>query len=384
MRKNNDQTAAVTVARPATSPSNLHRRELCPRSAFMETGLPDIDSDFARGGRLIHQYWGNPQLDRAFLSDDERDLLELTDRLMSDVLARLALDTPQVYFEKTMSTPRITGTPDRIYIWPSHKIALVADLKSGFAIVERAELNLQLRAYAVNVADLYLPDLVLEHVFVAILQPRLWLPSERISLAHYEQPHLESARRQIDRINAATEDPDAPLRSGEDQCRFCRAKLTCPAFRDAMALPLVAFKTEEELSKTKREAEIAERIKQCSDEQLERVITACKLAGMIKYPAHDEARMRIRAGMYTNFVLGKEGEVRTITNIRRAIPLLILGDVATREEILNICDIPIKPLEEAYRKRVGGTWQEAKDKINKVLASVIAREPRAPTILPKK
>ncbi len=373
----------ATVGRPATSPSNLHRRELCPRSAFMEAGLPDTDSDFARGGRLLHQYWGNEQLDRAFLSEDERDLLELTDRLMADVLARLALGTPLISYETPIITPRISGTPDRVYVWPTNKIALVADLKSGFAVVERAELNVQLRAYAVMAADDML-DLKLEHIFVAILQPRLWTPSERISLAHYELPHLESARRQIDRIKEGTEDPDAPLRAGEEQCRFCRAKLTCPAFRDAMALPVVAFRTEEELSKTKREHEIAERVKQCSDEQLEQVLAAVKLAGMVEYPARDEARRRIRAGLYTNFVLGKEGEVRTITNVRKAIAMLALSDVARREEILDICDIPIQKLEEAYRKRVGGTWQAAKDKINKVLNSVIAREPRSPKILRKK
>lgn len=372
----------TTVARPTTTPSNLLRRQLCPGSAFMEAGLSDQDSIDAQRGRLFHRYWFNETLDRTFLNDDERDLLELSDRLLRDVLNRLAFEMGEkVFIEQTISATsvKLSGTPDRVHWWQLRDSALVADLKSGFAVVERAELNLQLRGYAVLVAD----ALVVDHVFVAILQPRLWSPSERITLAHYEPDDIKRSRDQINTIIAATEEPDAPLHAGEEQCRFCRAKLTCPAFREAMALPVAAFKTEAELSKTKREAVIAQRIKQCSDEQLEAVIEACKLAGMVEEPARDEARVRIEAGRLTNYTLGKEWEAREIVNVRRAIAMLALGDVASREEILDICKIPLKQLEESYRKRHSVTWHQARDKINKVLASVIEREPRKPKILRK-
>ena len=347
----------------------------------MEAGLPDDDSIDAARGRLFHRYWMNQTLDRFFLSNDERDLLELSDRLMSDVLNRLAFEMhEQVFVERTIGDQRFSGTPDRVHVWPHRKSALVADLKSGFIVVERAELNLQLRGYAVLVADEI--GGACEHVFVAILQPRLWSPSDRITLAHYEPDDIKKARDQINTIIAKTEASDAVLHAGEEQCRFCKAKLLCPAFREAMALPVAAFTTEAELSKTKREAVIEQRIKQCSDQQLEAVIEACKLAAMVDEPARDEARVRIEAGRLSNYFLGKEWEARSIVNVRRAIAMLALSGIATREEILDICTIPLKQLEESYRKRHAGlTWQQAKDKINKVLASVIEREPRKPKIL---
>jgi hypothetical protein len=331
---------------------------------------------------MFHRYWTNPNYERAFLSDDERDLLALADRLLRDVLNKLAFETEHLlHIEQTLSTQdmRLRGTPDQVYIWLPRKTALVVDLKSGFAVVERAELNMQLRGYAVLVADNY----ELEHIYVAILQPRLWSPSERITLAHYEMADVARARKQIDDILDGTEKPDAPLVAGEEQCRFCRAKLVCPAFQRALGLPLASFKTEAELSKAKREAEIEARLKGCSDAQLEKVIAACNLAQYVSTAARAEARERIRAGRFTRFVLGKTSHVRTITNVRRAIAMLALSGIASREEILDICKIPMDALEKDYRARCSTTWQQARDKINKVLASVIKTEEREPRILPK-
>ena len=393
----------VTVDRPKTTPSNLLRRLLCPGSARMEMGLPDDDTFDARVGRLFHRYWTNPNLDRTFLTDDERDILDLSDRLLSDVLNRLAFEVihepitraganqkrhddrefqPFYHVEQTITTDdgRLTGTPDSVYVWPRRKSALVNDLKSGFAVVERADLNLQLRGYAVLVSDAHKP---LEHVYVSILQPRLWSPSERITMAHYVVDDIERAREQVLSIIAKSEASDAVLRAGEEQCRFCRAKLTCPAFREAMALPVAAFETHEALSKAKREAVIEQRIKQCPDDELERVLEACKLAAFIDDAVRAEARARIEAGLFTNYTLGKASEVRNITHVRKAISLLDLAHVATREQILGICTISLDKLEKTYRAAHGGTWQNARDKVNRVLASVLAREPRKPRILRK-
>ena len=396
--------SVTTVPRATTTPSNLHRRLLCPGSGRMEAGAADRDSIDAARGRLFHRYWGNSALDRSFLSIDEQDLLALSDRLLDDVLARLAFETihepitraganqkrhddshlqPVCHVEQTVDDGTgFSGTPDRVYIWQHRESALVADLKSGFAIVERAELNLQLRGYAVLLADRFIKQL--NHVYVSIIQPRLWSPSERITLAHYERADLAKARAEVYGIIEKSQQPDAPLRAGEEQCRFCKAKLTCPAFREAMALPIAAFESEEKLSKTKREAVIEQRLKECSDEQLERVIKACQLAGFVEDAARDEARERIKAGAFTNYTLGNEWDMRSIVDARKAIAMLDLTGVATREEILKISEIPLKKLETIYRERTNTTWREARTKIDKVLASVIERVPCKPKILPKK
>jgi hypothetical protein len=375
---------SLSIRRPTTTPSNLQRRFLCPGSARLEAPLPDEDSTDARKGRLLHRYWTNPNLDRAFLSADDRDLLELGDRLLNDVLNRLGFETiHDVYIEHSMISKdgRLPGKPDQVYLWTVRRTALVNDLKTGFAIVEGAELNLQLRGYAVIVAD----NFEVDDVYVSILQPRLFSPAERITLAHYDTKDIKQARTQIQTIIAGTEEKDAPLRAGETQCRYCKAKLICPAFRSALALPVAAFRSDLDLTKAAREAFIEQRLKQCNDEQLEQVIEACSLADHVAEPARDEARSRIQAGLFTNYFLGKEYELRNVTNVRRAIAMLALAGVASREDILDICRFSLKTVEERYRdKHVGMTWQQAREKINRVLASVIERETGKPKLLRKK
>jgi CRISPR/Cas system-associated exonuclease Cas4 (RecB family) len=376
-------TAPATIDRAITTPSNLHRRLLCPGSARLEKGLSDLNTSDAARGRLFHKYWSNPNYERALLTPDERELLETSDRLLADVLGVLNFEAQtEFYVEQTISTldGRLTGTPDRVYIWQQRRSALVADLKSGFAVVERAELNLQLRGYAVLVTD---GDRSVDRVYVSILQPRLWLPSDRVTLAQYDLSDIVKARKQIDEIIDRTEDPKAPLVAGEDQCRYCKAKLICPAFRKALRMPLAKFKTDAELSKAKRDAEIAKRIKRCSDTQLEKLYEAVRVARVVDDAVITECRDRIKAGHFTNFVLGKDYDARSISNVRKAISMLALSGIASREEIIDLCTLSLRTVEDKYRSRKGGTWKQARDKIDRVLKSVIAREPRDPKILPK-
>jgi Protein of unknown function (DUF2800) len=381
--------APASVDRAITTPSNLHRRQLCPGSARLEKGLSDLNTSDAARGRLFHKYWANPHFERALLTPDERELLETSDRLLADVLGVLNFEAQtEFYVEQTITGlgGRLTGTPDRVYLWAQRRAALVADLKSGFAVVERAELNLQLRGYAVLINDNFnvLDDHAnVDRIFASILQPRLWMPSDRVTLAQYDMSDISKARKQIDEIIDRTEDPKAKLVAGEDQCRYCKAKLICPAFRKALGMPLAKFKTDEELSKAKRDAEIEKRVKRCNDAQLEALLTAVKIAATVDDAVRAECRARIRTGRFTNFMLGKDYDARSITNVRKAISMLALSNIGSREEIIDLCTLSLRTVEDKYRARKGGTWKQARDKIDRVLKSVIAREPRDPKILPK-
>lgn len=368
--------------KPKTTPSSLRRRYLCPGSGRLEANLPDEESDDAQRGRLLHKYWTNPEYDRAFLSNYDRDLLATTDRLIEEVLARLTFpDDYTLEQERRISTldGRLDGQPDRVYYWQELKTALVTDLKSGWRGDVSADQNLQLRGYALIVGDNY----KLERIFVSLLQPRR-PASDKITLAQYSLFDIVRSRRQIYEIIDNSEKPDAPLVAGPEQCQFCRAKLICPAFRKAMESPLVFFRRPE-LSKRAREVFIERKLKECSDDQLEQVIEACKLAGYIEIPAADEARERIRAGGYANYVLGKESEVRVVTDVYRAVGLLVLAGVTSRQDALKACEIALGSIEDGYRSRNKGmTWKEARDKVDRVLKTVLATETRKARILPKK
>jgi Protein of unknown function (DUF2800). len=345
--------------------------------------LSDADSADARAGRLFHRYWSNPNYERRLLKPDERDLLATSDRLLADVLGVLNFEHHDVlHVEQTITSVdgQLTGTPDQVYLWGARNASLVVDLKSGWAIVERAELNLQLRGYAVLVDDNYAEA---DRHFVAILQPRIWSPSERTTLAQYDRVDIAKARTQINDIIDRTKDPKAKLVAGEDQCRFCKAKLICPAFRKALNMPLAKFKTDEELSTAKRAAEIEKRLKRCSDEQLEKVFESVQVAAVVEDAVRSEIRRRIKDGLFTNYELAKDYEVRNVTNVRRAIALAALANLATRDEVLDLCTMSLKALETHLRARYGGTWKDARNRVDRALKSVIVPETRDGRILKK-
>jgi len=350
----------------------------------MEAGLPDEDTEFGREATILHRYAVDPQLDRSFLSPNQRDLLERGDSLLEEVLARLGFGPEDaVYIERPLVSKdkRFPGRPDKIFVWKKSRALLIADWKFGFNEVDRAELNLQLRSYAVLGVDNCSEGEV--DVYASIIQPRARY-AERISLARYEAEDIKKARDQINKILDAAADPKAPLIPGEEQCRYCRAKLICPAFRTAITQGIIPFDPKRELSKAAFESWVEERLANVDDDALEDVYKAVRFAAMIKNMALNEVRKRIgRPDGFKDYIVGKTPEPRKIVSVRRAVALLSLSKVASREELLDVCSMPINEVEDIYRRRTGATWKDTREKINKILDSVIEIEERFPKILKK-
>ncbi len=353
----------------------------------MEYGLPEDDSPQAREGQLLHDYSAHPEYDRSTLPPSQRDLLDRNDDLIQTVRQRVEGQAGLLIGPPMREVSLDTGTADLVAIF--ERGLLVNDTKFGFKIVERADLNLQLRAYAVGSYDQFLRDkggiLMPARVFTSITQPRLSY-EERITLAEYSQPDIEASREQISEIIANSEKKDAPLIPGEAQCRYCKAKLDCPAFNKWVVVPVATFpKVQNDLSKRAREEYLAQRLAELTDEQLEKVHVACSLAAMVAPFEKDEIRQRIADGGMDNFYLGKPRHIRELSDSQRAIALLALGKVATRDEILSLCSIPLGKdgIEELYRKKTGCTWKAAREKIDKVLASVIELKEEKPWVIRK-
>lgn len=370
--------------RPTTSASNLFRRALCPGSARMEEGLPDEESPQSKEGELLHDYAAHPEYDRSFLKPNQRDLLDLSDALIQLVITRI-----ETLFQSNTQSGRmveqtiegiVSGTPDLVIGYPKEAAVLIVDRKFGYKIVERSDLNLQLRGYAVILYDFL--EKTPEKIFVSIIQPRLSY-EKRISLAEYSRTDIEASRKQIEQILKRAGHDRARLVAGEEQCRYCKAKLTCPAFRQAFKQLVPLRRNSIELSKSAREAYLERRLSECNDTELEKVLVACSFAKMVQGQALDEARKRISAGGFTNYELGKEYSVREIADPQKAISLLTIAGIQTKEQLLQICSLPIGKIEEAYRKSRKCTWDQARDKINTVLKAVLDLEERKPKVIRK-
>ena len=203
----------------------------------MEAGLPEEDSVQSIEGRLLHEFDANPSLDRSTLKPQQQDLLRISAELDDFVFARVAeqfgISADEVFEEgREKELMALSGTKaetpghcDRYRYWPGRKLLLIRDAKFGFKIVTPAAANFQLRTYGIGGAE----EWDVEDVVVAITQPRLSY-SERVTMAAYTREDIEASKKELSAIRFASAKPDAPLVAGEEQCRYCRARLLCPAF----------------------------------------------------------------------------------------------------------------------------------------------------------
>lgn len=374
--------------RAVTSASNIFRRELCEGSERMETGLPEENSEQSEEGRILHKHAEKPEIDRSKLTQNQRDLLNYNEQAVKEVFRRIELEFGEVPAgvggrETTWWLHRgiksvYPGHPDLFEYAATHKLLVVLDYKFGFKVVTPADANRQTRSYACMGAELFDCD----HVVVAITQPRLPF-ADRITMAIYNREEIEASRQQLFQIWDNAKKPDAPLVAGEEQCRYCKAKLLCPAYK-AKFLQLKGVFNGADLdgSKTKRQATIGRTLSECSDEDLDKVLVACQFAGFVEETARDIARERKKQGGMVNYELGKPGEVRNVTDVGRAVELL-LGVGLPKDKIMAACSMALGDdggIADVYRTVKNGTWKETKDEINALLAEVIERYPKKPSL----
>lgn len=128
------------------------------------------------------------------------------------------------------------GTSDAVILDVRGRELHSHDLKYGRGVQVFAENNEQLMLYALGALGEYDPlgDLF-DTVLLVIHQPRLnHLDEWRCSVAdlrEFEQRALKAGKLALD-LASSTKAASIRLTPGDDQCRFCKAKGSCPALRD--------------------------------------------------------------------------------------------------------------------------------------------------------
>ena len=213
-------------------PSSIQRREDCPGSGRMESGLKELaSSDAATRGTLLHAAMAsiisgetNPD-DLLKGYDDDADALALRACLNWFRVRRVQMQTARVIVEKTVSCTSLhdlceMGTPDLVLVEPFDR-ALIADWKFGGGYVPPAGENLQLAAYACVIAEAHQCS---EVEVVVVKAADGWVDSYT-----YDTDGLAKAREYLCMILDATRATFAPCRPSADACRYCRASGTCEA-----------------------------------------------------------------------------------------------------------------------------------------------------------
>ncbi len=285
----------MTGAHSYWSASRFEQRMLCPGSSVLEEGEPDNTSAYAAEGTAAHQVltWALQEaqdashyvglyiyLDKAgrvqvneldhvygFLVD--RDMADHV-QVCIDYVREVAGDNPiiadtRVNYAGYLDVPEddAWGTSDVIILLPDEIV--VVDFKYGMGVQvgagydDQSENGIVLRAYHPNpqMALYGLGALADYRDFTDFTRARLVISQPRITTkpSEYDLPiealerwgtadarsAVQSCQRAADTF--ATIDrrtwEDGYLRPGEKQCKFCKAKATCPALRREVSLTVL-------------------------------------------------------------------------------------------------------------------------------------------------
>lgn len=234
------------------SPSGAHRWMRCPGSVILEADYPDQSSIYANEGTLAHElaaghlgegwrledYIGEPwRFEDGSSTIITKDMVDYVHGYCARVRALAEGGTLKV--EQQLSIEHITGelgatgTSDVVIIKPGELI--VVDLKYGMGVQVEAEDNEQLYLYAASALHAYEMLYDFDRVTVVIDMPRLGhYPSHTMEADELRQ-FVATASKTSDLVAtaalASAQELVDHLHPGEKQCRFCRAKATCPALR---------------------------------------------------------------------------------------------------------------------------------------------------------
>ena len=245
------------AAHSTWSASKFESIMLCPGKIVLEAGLPNTSSKYAAEGTAAHQVltWALQQDKPAasfigqvitadgfvFEVDDEMaGYVQVCVDYVADLKGAdgVVFADERVNYSKYLNTPEneAWGTADVIIARGTEII--VVDFKYGRGVEVDAEKNPQMMLYALGALQAY-HGLVadFERVRVAISQPRIKsAPSEwDCSVDELEAWGHNTARDVVNTCLNAQVAPEVDgwaevfVVPGEKQCKFCRAKATCPS-----------------------------------------------------------------------------------------------------------------------------------------------------------
>lgn len=248
------------------SPSGASKYMNCPGSPVLEAAFPDESSIYADEGTAAHtlaqmcltsgcscaDFLGEQIRvdDRSFeVTHDMADAVQLyVDFVNERAEGKMLLVEVSVPIGHLTGEEDATGTADAIIVDATNRRLTVIDLKFGRGVGVEATGNKQGQKYALGALEQcsLLGDF--DEVEIGIFQPRiarepkLWITStadlnafaETVAAAADTVRAAQSKFPGYDDEAALLDWSDAYLRPGIDQCRFCKAKGTCPALRAEM------------------------------------------------------------------------------------------------------------------------------------------------------
>lgn len=219
------------------SPSAAHRWMRCPGSLLLESREPASTSSYAEEGTRAHDLAAAILGGLDVRSGDPEMLMHVNTYV--DTVRKIAGATGEVHIERRIEFSDAIGQPDAFgtsdCLIVDDRTLTVVDFKYGMGVRVEAKDNEQMLLYALGAMySLKLWDQIAQ-IQLVIVQPRISnISSWMIEIADLED--VETMARKgaaaAARVLEAGEARDSDLTPGEKQCRFCRAKASCPALAE--------------------------------------------------------------------------------------------------------------------------------------------------------
>jgi len=314
--------------------------------------LEDVESDQAHDGIAQHLYMED---DTVELRDDLKPACRQAEEHRSHIIGLVWNDwesnPPEVYLENRLwyRGNRYSGKAD--YVGIRDKKALIIDYKFGRIKVDDASKNDQL----IWLAVLVFANFEVDQVTVSIIQPHCGPPH----LHTYSKKDLMRLRHRVLALVRRINSPNATLRAGKEQCRYCKALHICPAVevkRDAIAR--IDLKQVTRLTNAHLRGLL---------DSLPAVKKLCE-----KLEAEAASRLREHPDAINGYELRKGSRTCTITDPAEAAPMLVGAELIDNDGLNTAYSIRLGQLVKvvAEYREVGP--KEARAEIEDVLGSVMA------------
>lgn len=258
------------TAHAKLSPSAAHRWMRCAGSIYLESQHPDRSSKFADEGTAAHELaaWALESGSDAaayigriidvdgneFVVDEDMaaNVQVYLDNVREYAIDGQLLVEQRVEFSEYVDVAESFGTSDAVILKGAE--LHVHDLKYGKGVKVDAEHNEQLMLYALGAIHEFgmLGDF--ERVVMVIHQPRLGHVSEWSCTVAELQDFAFRARAAAGKVIEIVDTQIVgreDLAPGEKQCRFCKAKATCPALASQVEQTVGADFEDLEVTKTR-------------------------------------------------------------------------------------------------------------------------------------
>jgi hypothetical protein len=236
------------------SASKAHRWMACPGSMVLEADLPDTSSAYAEEGTRAHQA-AEALLRGDVAVHDDDDMVEHVGVYVENI--RQYADGAELMVEQKLNYATFLGL-DRDAAWGTSDAVVIKgdeiqvhDLKYGRGEVVDPARNPQMMLYALGALDAF-DGLAgdFKHARMVIHQPRVVkAPQEWDCTVEELKAFGQQAKQAVHLVRAAEHGMSAVaegtkrqadweatyLKPGVDQCRWCKAKATCPAARAEVA-----------------------------------------------------------------------------------------------------------------------------------------------------